>query len=43
MEWYYIPLYANRVSVLSPTYEEKYWLMIEELLAVIEEQKQQLL
>jgi len=39
LELYYIPLYANRVAILSPLYEEKYWRMMEELLEAIEGQK----
>ncbi len=39
VELHYIPLYHSKVNLLSPLYEEKYWLMLEELLMVVEKQK----
>lgn len=40
MELHYIPLYNSKIHLLSPLYEEKYWLMLEELVKAVEEQKE---
>ena len=40
VELHYLPMYSRNTHLLSPLYEEKYWLMREELTDEIEKLKQ---